>query len=425
MAVYYGLTGMLSAFWGATLPATDARLDLGAARLGVLLTVLAVGALLAMPIAGRVAERWTGQRLLQFVSPAASLALIGPALVPSFESLLVSAFVLGMLLGAVNVALSVQAVAVERTLERPIMATMHGVWTLGAVAGGALISQGLRIGLAVQFLMVAGAATLALIGFAVGPKLRVPHGSIATPQRKDDESRGPVPPAAVLRPVLMVVLGLVGSAAFVTEGAATDWAGVHATRVLGADPATGSLVYTVFFAAMTLVRFVGDAVRARLGAPTTIRLAGGTAVIGYGLVLLAGVLPGSGSMPIGCAMAGWALAGGGTAMVWPIVISTLGSVAGNSRRLSTVTAISYGGGLIGPAVIGYVATVSNLPTALLIPAALALAVAAVAPMALRAVVRPHVVDEGQRDTRSARAQTPHRGENHDTQTDRPSDLAGP
>lgn len=399
--MYYGLTGVLSAFWGATLPATDARLDLGAARLGGLLTVLAVGALLAMPIAGRVAERWTGQRLLQFVSPAASLALIGPALAPSFESLVVSAFVLGMLLGAVNVALSVQAVAVERTLARPFMATMRGVWTLGAVAGGAVISQGLRIGLDVQFLMVAGAATLALIGFAVGPKLGTPHRSIATPQRKDDESRRQVLTATALHPVLVVVLGLIGSAAFVTEGAATDWAGVHATRVLGADPATGSLVYTVFFAAMTLVRFVGDAVRARLG--TTIRLAGGTAVIGYGLVLLAGVLPGSGSVPIGCAMAGWALAGGGTAMLWPIVISTLGSVAGNSRRLSTVTAISYGGGLIGPAVIGYVATASTLPTALLIPGALALAVAAVAPTVLRAITRPHGIDEGQRDTQSTRA----------------------
>jgi MFS family permease len=63
IATCYGLTGVLNAAWGATLPATDARLDLGAGRLGVLLMALAVGALVAMPIAGRLADRWTESRL--------------------------------------------------------------------------------------------------------------------------------------------------------------------------------------------------------------------------------------------------------------------------------------------------------------------------------------------------------------------------
>ena len=55
-----------------------------------------------------------------------------------------------------------------------------------------------------------------------------------------------------------------------------DWVGVHAIRVLGADAATGSLVYAVFFATMTGVRFLGDALRSRLGATRTMRLAGGS-----------------------------------------------------------------------------------------------------------------------------------------------------
>lgn len=351
-ATWYGLTGVLNALWGATLPATDVRLDLGAGGLGVLLTALAAGALVGMPVAGRRGLRVTG--------PAAALALIGPAVAPSEALLVVSALVLGVAFGALNVALSLRAVAVERALGRMIMATMHGTWTLGAVAGGTAVTAGLRAGVDVQAVLFAGAVVLAVAMLAVGRSSVGPAAPSA-----------PAPTSAT-RPRLIVLLGVIGAAAFVTEGAATDWAGVHATRVLGADPATGSLVYTVFFGAMTVVRFVGDAVRTRLGGPVTIRLAGGVATAGYGLVLLSGALS-----SVGVAMAGWVLAGAGMAMVWPIVVSALGAAGG---RLSAVTMISYGGGLLGPSVIGFVAAGATLPVALLIPAALAVVVATLAPI---------------------------------------------
>ena len=383
----YGLTGALNALWGATLPATDARLDLGAGRLGGLLMALAVAALAAMPVAGWLADRWTGRRLVRVAAPAASLVLAGSAVAPTVEMLTVSAVVLGVLFGALNVGLSVQAVAVERAVGRPVMATMHGTWTLGAVVAGGLISVGLRIGVDVQTLMTVGAAALALAGLPVGRRLNEAVPALSTPRVPGARVGGPQPVAAH-RPGLVVALGVIGAAAFLTEGAATDWAGVHATRVLGADPATASLIYTIFFVAMTAVRFAGDATRARIGAVTTIRLAGATTAVGYGLVLLAPLLP-TASAPagIGCAIAGWALAGAGTALVWPIVTSALGAATGAARRLSAATTISYGGGLIGPAVIGYVAARATLPIAFLIPAVMALVVTLVAPAVLTAALR--------------------------------------
>jgi hypothetical protein len=65
----------------------------------------------------------------------------------------------------------------------------------------------------------------------------------------------------------------------------------------------------------------------------------------------------------------------------------LGAATPAAGRLSAVTMISYGGGLIGPALIGSVAARATLPVALLIPAALALVVTVVAPAALDAVTR--------------------------------------
>jgi MFS family permease len=412
ITVSYLLTGMLNALWGATLPVTDQRLDLGAGRLGGLLIALAAGALAAMPVAGWLAERWTGQRLLRLAAPAAALALTGPALAPSFTLLVIAVVVLGMAFGALNVALSVQAVAVERQAARPIMATLHGTWTLGAVAGGTVVTLGLRAGIDGQLLMAAGSLTLALAGYTaarltsapLSPRTAAPTpgtptavvaavpgaAGVATRVVPGEAVAGPPVAVGGVGPGLVVLLGLIGAAAFLTEGAATDWAGIHATRVLGADPAGASLVYTIFFVAMTVVRFGGDALRARLGAAMTIRLAGCTAVAGYSLVLLTSVLSGQIPGRLEIAIAGWALAGAGVAVVWPIVTSALGAANAGGRKLSAVTMISYGGGLVGPAVIGLVATTLTLPVALLIPAAMALLVATGAPAVFRAITAPQV-----------------------------------
>ena len=160
VAVQYAAAGALTALWGASLPSTDARLDLGAARLGAVLMSVAVGALVAMPVAGRLADRWTARRLLRVTAPGAALALTGPALAGSFGTLAVAAVGLGVLLGGLNVALSVQAVAVERAAGRPVMSTMHGTWTLGAVGGGGALAAGLRAGVDARTLLVLGAVLL-------------------------------------------------------------------------------------------------------------------------------------------------------------------------------------------------------------------------------------------------------------------------
>ncbi|MFC7218851.1 hypothetical protein ACFQLX_11830 [Streptomyces polyrhachis] len=351
-AVQYGLTGVLTALWGATLPATDARLGLGEARLGSTLLALALGGIAVMPLAGRLAARRGGSLLLRTAAPAAGAALAGPALARGYPALLAAAVVLGGLLGALNVALSLRATAVERSSGRPVISTLHGVWTLGAVAGGAATSAGLHAGVPAQVLQGVGAAMLAAAFAAVGG-----YDDAEPPVRRRPGPSGRAPGLA---------LGLIGAAAFLAEGAATDWAGVHARRVLGADPAAASLTYTVFFAAMTAVRFTGDAVRPRLGPVRTLRLAGATATAGYALVLTAAGVP--------AATAGWALAGAGMALVWPVVVSAAGTSPGGARTLSWVTTLATAGGLAGPALIGFTAEATTLTTALLLPAALAVAV---------------------------------------------------
>ncbi|WP_426514073.1 MFS transporter [Dactylosporangium sp. McL0621] len=373
----YGLTGVLNALWGATLPATDARLDLGPARLGVALLVLGFGALVSMPLAGVLAERFTGRGLLRVVTPLYAASLAGPAAMRSFGTLVAAILVLGVLLGMVNVALTVQAVDLERAEQRPAMSTLHGVWALGALGGGVVTAVALRVGTDVRLIMIVGAAAAGLAAADLGRRLPVPVPPAA------GRADGRPAPGRRAGPALVLVLGLIGAAAFLTEGAATDWAGVYAREVLGAAPATASLAYTMFVASMTAVRLLGDAVRSRVRADRVVLLAGLTATAGYATVLLA---PATGGAALAVALSGWALAGAGLALIWPVVSSMVGAAfPGRAKDLSMVTTLSYGGGLIGPAVIGGVASRASLPAAMAIPAALVAVVTVIAPRVLAAL----------------------------------------
>jgi hypothetical protein len=66
-------------------------------------------------------------------------------------------------MGLLNVTLTAQAVAVETYLAKPIMSSLHGTWTLGAVAGGAFTTAGLHAGLGVLSLLTASALALCVL----------------------------------------------------------------------------------------------------------------------------------------------------------------------------------------------------------------------------------------------------------------------
>lgn len=377
----HGLTGLMTAVWGAGLPALDERLDLGPGLLGALLLAVACSALLTMRWAGRFSGN--AGRMLAVALPCAGAALLLAGVAPTLPVLLLAAALFGLACGATNIALSSEAMRVEAAMGRPVIARMHGFWTLGAAGGGLLLAAALHAGLDSRLAISGAAALLAAASAFVGMRVRAlpPPPPPAHEYAGDESGHSDAGPPALGRGHLFA-LGALGEAAFLTEGAATDWAGVHATRVLGADPSTGSLAYGAFFLAMTVMRFSGDALRRAWGPLRTVRLTSCLAVVGYAAVLSSALLV-PGPMSVGVALVGWGLVGAGTALVWPIVIGTLAERGETPRRLSLVTMISYGGGLLGPALIGFLAAIASLPVAMLLPAGLALLVAFAAPSVIR------------------------------------------
>jgi hypothetical protein len=120
------------------------------------------------------------------------------------------------------------------------------------------------------------------------------------------------------------------------------------------------------------MRLTGDRITHRAGPLRTLRLGGALAAAGY---VAAAAIPSAAG-----ALAGFVVVGIGAANIVPILFTAAGRVPGvpPGIGLATVTTIGYGGLLLGPALIGFVADATSLQLAFVMVAAMFAAIAVAA-----------------------------------------------
>jgi len=353
--------GLVVASWTPRIPEVKAALHLSPGELGLLLFAAPVGAVLAMPPAGAGCARWGSARVTRLLLTGYCLAagLLGaPGGYPVTWAAL---FVIGALMGALDVAMNAQGVTVEVAYGRPILGGFHATWSLAAMTGTAVggLAAGWSVPLGIQ-LAGLGALALAVV---------LPLTRAFLPDRPREHAART---RRFVRPTLpLVLLGAVGFAAMLAEGAAADWSAVFLRESLGAPAALAGWGYGAFSLTMTAGRLVVDRLVGRYGRLAI--LAGGAAfgAAGAGAGLATGTVTG--------AIVGFGLLGCGLAAMVPVVFSA----AGDGPGIAFVSTCGYVGWLVGPVLLGGVAEVAGLPVAIwLIPALTALA-GLVAPFAVR------------------------------------------
>jgi MFS family permease len=360
-AAVFFLNGFGVGNWVARIPAVEAGLGLGVGALGLALLGVAAGALVAMPLAGRlVARRGSGPvTVVGALAFAASLTL--PGLAPSLATLTLALLVFGAANGTVDVAMNAQAATVERGYGRPIMSSFHALFSLGglagAAAGGAAASRG--VGVLAHLCAVAAAVGVAV---AVAGTRLLPAGA---------DAAGDAP--AFARPTrALLALGVVAFCVLFGEGAMADWTAIYLRDVAGTGPGLAAAGYAAFSLAMAGGRTVGDALTVRLGAARLVRGGGALAAVG---LLLAVAVPTPWAV-----VAGFGAVGAGFSTIFPSVLAAAGRTPGESAgtAIAAVSTFGYTGFLAGPPVIGFVAEATSLRGGLALVAVTSLLVAALA-----------------------------------------------
>ena len=165
---------------------------------------------------------------------------------------------------------------------------------------------------------------------------------------------------------LVVFVGVTAFIAFLSEGAMMDWSGVYLTTVRGMDLSLAGMGFSVFSAAMLLMRFLGDRVVQRIGqCPVAV----GGALLTFAGILLVMFAPVDALLYLG-----FFAIGIGSANIVPVFFSLMGrqNVMPIGTAVSAVSTMGYLGILAGPAAIGFVSALTNLQTAFGMLAALSL-----------------------------------------------------
>jgi hypothetical protein len=347
VAAAFLFNGLSFGAWAARIPAVLTQTHLDEAGFGFALLGASIGAVATMAIGG-----WLGGRFGTHVMTPLTMLCCG-AMLPfiglswNFASLVVVLFIFGVSQGTMDVCMNANGLAVERAGSGPIMSRLHATWSIGAFSGALISAQVAAAGIPVlpEFALigaamaVAGAVLLRAMlpdrHAGAGGGLRLPTGRLA-------------------------LLGLLALVGLLAEGSATDWSGVYLRRSLESSEAMAALAVATFTGSMAFARLFGDKLTVLLGQGLLVSGGAALAAAGLGIALAFQV-------PL-LAILGFGMMGLGLAAVVPTLFRAAGSQPGipSSVGIAAVSTMGYGGGLIGPPVIGSLAHEISLRIALLL-----------------------------------------------------------
>ncbi|MFD9337476.1 MFS transporter [Streptomyces sp. NPDC060028] len=343
IAAVFCAHGAVTGSFATRIPWIQEHSQLSSGTLGLALAFPALGAALAMPLAGRVAHRFGARTALRGLLAMWTLSLILPSLAPNLVALCFALFVYGATSGMADVAMNALGVETENRLGRSIMSSLHGMWSAGALAGSAAGTVAAHAGADARLHHLVAALALTVAGLvAVRGVLDLRPGQDAQ-----------APPHFALPPKSALYIGAIGFCAVFAEGASMDWSAVYLRDVLHTEAGLAAASTTAFALTMTVARLAGDRVVDRFGAVRTVR-AGGVLATAGGLLVIGVRHPAA-------AMAGFGLIGLGIAVVVPLAFAAAArSGPAPAQAIAGVATITYTSGLIAPSAIGAVADASSL-----------------------------------------------------------------
>jgi predicted MFS family arabinose efflux permease len=338
-------------------PFAKTRLAMSDGGLGLLLLSLGIGSILSMPLAGALVPRVGCHRVIIVSTLIVCLSLPLLAIVSCLPLFVAALLLFGAGLGAIDVAMNIQAIIIERASGGPVMSGFHGLFSLGGIAGSVGVTALLGAGASPV------AATLVVVG-GLGVAL-----AKAAPHLLPYGGSGEGPMFALPHGIVLFIGGLC-FVLFLAEGAVLDWSAVFLTSVRGMDASYAGLGYGAFAFTMTIGRLAGDRMVRRFGKASVIAIGGVGATAGFALVTLVPFLP--------AALVGFALVGAGCSNLVPTLFSSVGGQTAMPENLAVpaITTLGYAGILLGPAAIGAVAHAASLSAAFLIVALMLAGVAA-------------------------------------------------
>jgi predicted MFS family arabinose efflux permease len=340
------VAGFAFSCWAPLVPYAKQNVGADEAQLGLLLLFIGIGSVLSMPITGVLAARIGARPVILFGGFGISAVI--PFLMMTNSPWVLAGLLLltGTTLGALDVSMNIHGAKVEEIEDRPLMSGFHALFSIGALAGAAIVTGFLSLGLSPVF----AGFFVSVVSFTI-MLVTAPHLMRARAGK----------PEPIVRPKgVVLLLSLLTGIMFLTEGAMLDWGALLLIDRNLAQTEGAGIGFIVFSIAMVVARLNGDRITRYMGAFRVIFYGGLTTAAGILLIVLA---PGQAG-----AMLGFALVGLGASNIVPVLFSLAGGqkVMPPELAIAAISVVGYAGILMGPALIGLLADRTSLAAAFLL-----------------------------------------------------------
>jgi Major Facilitator Superfamily len=353
VAAYFLANGVVMGAWVPHLPDRARELHLDPGALGWTLLASGLGAVAAMPIAGRMTARLGSRVVCRVAGIAFPVMLSAVVLAPTALLMTLALLCFGIAGASMDVSMNAQGIAVEEQLGERTISRLHGVWSIGSFTGAAITSFVLSRHVPAQVVVLSFSGLVISLVMAATPALftRAQEGLHDQPRSLRPHGR-------------LMLLGLVAFISMVCEGSIADWSGLYLRVVRGAGLGVSGYGYAAFAALMVSGRLLGDSVVARFGEERTLFAGGLLSAAGLAIVI------GTGWQHLTSELwwlLGFALVGAGLANGSPVLYRTAGRVPNvpAGAGIATTVGIGYAGLLAGPPGLGFVGKHAGLPSILI------------------------------------------------------------
>ena len=332
--------------WAAHVPVFKQVLNIENGSLTFVLISVIVGAIISMPVTGQLTARYGSRRVIRIVAITYVLMIGLLAQASSFLLLVLFAGLFGAAKGAFDISVNAQAMVVEEHYQRSSMSFFQGCWSAGGLLGAGAAGLMLQHQGTIRGNLSLTAGLLALCALASLPLL------VNETVKPRAASKFVWPSRALLRIAILASFGLLA------EGAIADWASVYLHSNIGVALPLAAAGYAAYAIAMATARFSGDWL--------ALHFSGKNILHGSGLLIAAGLSCTLLSHSWWPAVIGLMLAGIGVANIVPVIWSVAGrdTRMGAGPAISATATIGYCGFLTGPPIIGSLAVIVGLRTAM-------------------------------------------------------------
>ncbi len=333
MLVFAAFGAVVGAFSGA-IPALMRQSGVSSEVLGLALTGLTLANVAAFALGGAAARRFSNRSMLLLAMPLLALTLAVMLTGKSAALLFAAMLAHGLVIGLTDLIMNAEGSAVENDLRRPVFTAFHGAVSI-CIAIFAIFSSWLTARFGPLAAAEAASLLCALAWFAI--YANVPARPLQTiTQRR----------AASVVTAPLILMGIIAGLAIACETSAMFWSAKLLDETAPQLAAITGLGVAFYGLCNAMVRFPGDALRARFGDFRLMTASSLLAIAGFVCLAL--------SPSFAFSVFSFALVGLGTAIICPCIYNMATAQIPSNRAAGLSFALLVAGAprVAMPAVFG-------------------------------------------------------------------------